>query len=251
MRRGSLGGAGVRANEKVGAEARVWRNVARDSTLGAPFSGRRSAVAREHRHEKPIMSIRFVLPTFLALFAACSGTRDARVNPDAPDTVTGTGLQSQDIRTMAQQMAADIKASGVLAPGKEGERVSFYIYEIKNDSSDVIDKEIILTKLRTELAKAMGRQVRILDRSPSANDLTDAERRMKERGQVSGTNDRKIAGSDYVLKGTMKSRDRQAGKLKSSYVLVTFELTDLVTQELAWTNDYEMKTESEKSVINR
>ncbi len=197
------------------------------------------------------MSIRFVLPTFLALFAACSGTRDARVNPDAPDTVTGTGLQSQDIRTMAQQMAADIKASGVLAPGKEGERVSFYIYEIKNDSSDVIDKEIILTKLRTELAKAMGRQVKILDRSPSANDLTDAERRMKERGQVSGTNDRKIAGSDFVLKGTMKSRDRQAGKLKSSYVLVTFELTDLVTQELAWTNDYEMKTESEKSVINR
>jgi TolB-like protein len=74
---------------------------------------------------------------------------------------------------------------------------------------------------------------------------------MKDRGQVSGTNDRKIAGSDFVLKGTMKSRDRQAGKLKSSYILVTFELTDLVTQELVWTNDYDMKTESERSVINR
>jgi hypothetical protein len=49
----------------------------------------------------------------------------------------------------------------------------------------------------------------------------------------------------------MKSRDRLAGKLKSSYILVTFELTDLVTSELVWTNDYEMKTESEKSVINR
>jgi hypothetical protein len=32
---------------------------------------------------------------------------------------------------------------------------------------------------------------------------------------------------------------------------VTFELTDLVTQELVWTGDYDMKTESEKSVINR
>ena len=74
---------------------------------------------------------------------------------------------------------------------------------------------------------------------------------MKERGQVSGTNDRKVAGSDFVLKGTIKSRDRQAGKLKSSYVLVTFELTDLVTSELVWTGDYDMKTESEKSVINR
>ena len=54
-----------------------------------------------------------------------------------------------------------------------------------------------------------------------------------------------------MLKGIIQSRDRQAGRLKSSYVLVTFELTDLVTSELVWTGDYEMKTESEKSVINR
>ena len=201
------------------------------------------------------MSIRTVQRAFVviscALIAACGGTRDSRVNPDAPDTVTGTGLQSQDVRTMAMDMAAKIKASGVLAPGKEGERASFFIYELRNDSSDTIDKEIILTKLRTELFNAFGRQVKILDRSPQASDLVDAERRMKERGQVSGSNDRKIAGSDFVLKGTIKSRDRQAGKLKTNYVLVTFELTDLVTQELAWTGDFDMKTESEKSVINR
>jgi hypothetical protein len=201
------------------------------------------------------MSIRSVstglLASTLLLFAACGGTRDTRVRADAPDTVTGTGLQSQDIRTMAVDMAAKIKASGVLAPGKEGERSSFFIYELRNDSSDTIDKEIILTKLRTNLFEAFGRQVKIIDRSPQASDLVDAERRMKDRGQVSGANDRKVAGSDFVLKGTIKSRDRQAGKLKSSYVLVTFELTDLVTQELAWTGDFDMKTESEKSVINR
>lgn len=185
------------------------------------------------------------------LLSACGGTRDTRVDPDAADSVTGTGLQSMDIRTMAIRMAADIKEYGVLAPSRDGVRTSFFIYEMQNDSSDTIDKELILTKLRTDLFKSFRGQVKILDRSPSANDLTDAERRMKERGQVSGENNRKIAGSDFVLKGTMKSRDRQAGKLRSSYVLVTFELTDLVTQELVWTNDYEMKTESEKSVINR
>jgi penicillin-binding protein activator len=198
-----------------------------------------------------IMPIRIVTVGLLALLTACSGTRDTRVNPDAPDSVTGTGLQSQDIRTMAMDMAAKIKASGVLAPSREGERASFFIYQLRNDSSDTIDKELILTKLRTNLFEAFGRQVRIIDRSPQANDLVDAERRMKERGQVSGSNDRKVAGSDFVLKGTIKSRDRQAGKLRSSYMLVTFELTDLVTSELVWTGDYEMKTESEKSVINR
>ncbi|MBL9077623.1 MAG: hypothetical protein JNL08_08975 [Planctomycetes bacterium] len=189
--------------------------------------------------------------TLCALLTACAGTRDTRVAADAPDTVTGTGLQSQDIKTMAADMAAKIKASGVLAPARDGERASFFIYELRNDSSDTIDKEIILTKLRTNLFEAFGRQIKILDRSPQANDLVDAERRMKERGQVSGTNDRMVAGSDFVLKGTIKSRDRQAGRLKSAYYLVTFELTDLVTGELCWTGDYEMKTESEKSVINR
>lgn len=198
------------------------------------------------------MSIRFVLPTVLAFLTACSaGTRDTRVAVDAPDTVTGTGLQSQDIKTMVNDMASRLKADGILAPSKDGTRASFFISELRNDSSDTIDKQLILRELRTELFNAFGRQIKILDRSPEATDLVDAERRMKERGEVSGTNDRKVSGSDFVLKGVIASRDRQAGKLKSSYINVTFELTDLVSQELVWTGAYSMKTESEKSVINR
>ena len=81
--------------------------------------------------------------------------------------------------------------------------------------------------------------------------MAEAEQNMTARGEVSGTNDRPVAGSDFVLKGVIASRDRQSGRLKSSYINVTFELTDLVTQELVWTGDYRMKTESEKSVINR
>ena len=97
----------------------------------------------------------------------------------------------------------------------------------------------------------MGRSIKVIDRAPEANDRVEAERRMKAAGEVSGTNDRKVAGSDYVLKGRMQSRDRQSGSLRTSYVVVTLELTDLVEGVLAWTNSYEMKTETEKSVINR
>jgi PBP1b-binding outer membrane lipoprotein LpoB len=180
------------------------------------------------------------------VLCSCRGTTDHRVDVDSSDSVTGTGLQSQDIRTMVNTMSAKLKADGILAPGKEGERVSFFITELRNDSSDVIDKQLILRELRTELFNSFGRTIRILDRSPEANDIVDAERRMKDRGEVSGTNTRKVAGSDFVLKGVIASRDRQAGKLKSSYINVTFELTDLVTSELVWTGDYSMR-----SVINR
>ena len=185
------------------------------------------------------------------VLSACRGTHDTRVDLDAADSVTGTGLQSQDIRTMVNTMSARLKADGILAPSRDGQRVSFFITELRNDSSDVIDKQLILRELRTELFESFGRQIRILDRSPEANDIVDAERRMKDRGQVSGTNDRKVAGSDFVLKGVIASRDRQSGRLKSSYINVTFELTDLVTSELVWTGAYAMKTESTRSVINR
>ncbi|MBL8752406.1 MAG: hypothetical protein JNK15_03815 [Planctomycetes bacterium] len=197
------------------------------------------------------MSIRLLVVSLLAFCTACAGTRDTRVNPDAPDTVTGTGLQSQDVRTIASQMAADIKASGVFAQSREGDRASFFIAPLVNESSDTINATLIPTTMRTEIFKALGRTVKIIDRAPEATELVDAERRMKERQQVSGTNDRKISGSDFVLKGRIQSRDRQAGKLKSSFIVVTLEITDLCDQSLVWTNDYQMKTESEKSVINR
>jgi len=198
------------------------------------------------------MFLRSFAVGLLGLFlTACGSTRDTRVDPDAADSVTGTGLQSMDIRTMAQRFSASLQSDNILSPGKEGARVSFYVTELRNDSSDVIDKELILSNLQTELFRSYGRRVRFLDRSPEANELVDAERRMKDRGQVSGTNDRPVAGSDFALKGTIKSRDRQAGRLRSSYIVVTIQLVDLVTGELVFLDNYEMKTESEKSVINR
>jgi len=198
------------------------------------------------------MLIRSVTVGLLGLLlTACAGTRDTRVSEDAADTVTGSGLQSVDIRTMAQRMAQEIQETGVLAPTRDGTKASFYIYDMQNESSDTINKTIILNKLRTNLFKAFKGKVRILDRAATSNDLIDAERRMKERGEVSGTNDRKVAGSDFVLTGVIQSRDRQAAALRSSYILVTFRLTDLVSGDIVWLGDYEMKTESEMSVINR
>jgi hypothetical protein len=233
----------------------VGGNVAASLCARSRFvTARRQRLRRGHRSSNihTMMSIRFAVVGLLGLLlSACAGTRDTRVDPDAPDTVTGTGLQSQDIRTMVTDMASKLKADGILAQGRDGERASFYITQLRNDGSDTIDKQLILRELRTELFEAFGRQIKIIDRSDEANGLVDDERILKEQGQVSGVNDRKIAGSDFVLKGVIASRDRQAGKLKSSYINVTFELTSLVDSELVWTGAYRMKTESERSVINR
>jgi len=189
----------------------------------------------------------------LLLLTACSSTVDKRVDPDAPDEVGGAALQSQDIRTMAHKMADDLRASGILTSVAAGQTVTFHITELKNESSDTINRTIVLTKLRTELMKALGGRITVLDRSAEGLDAVKHEREAKRAGAVTANEGMKgnVLGSDYVLKGLIQDRVQQSGHAKSAYYLVTFELTDLETTRLVWTNDYEAKFLTEKSVITR
>jgi len=141
----------------------------------------------------------------------------------------------------------------VLTSQADDQTVTFHITELKNESSDVINRTIILNKLRTELFKALGNKIVVLDRSAEGLEAVRREREAKRAGAVTQNEGMKggVLGSDYVLKGVIQDRVQQSGKLKSAYYLVTFELTDLETSRLMWTNDYETKFESEKSVITR
>ena len=198
------------------------------------------------------MGYKTVLPVLLSALAACS-TYDERIDPDAKDPAGGGVLQSQDIRAMADQMARELVASGILESSDPSIRVSFYMLGLRNDSSDPIDKEIILTQIRTRLHQHLGRKVMILDRSKESLEEVKAERAAKRAEAVSKNPNLEgaLGGADYVLKGTLKDRVVQGKDIKTAYYLVTFELTDLETSELVWTNQYEAKFGTEKSVIAR
>ena len=60
-----------------------------------------------------------------------------------------------------------------------------------------------------------------------------------------------LAGADYILTGEIRDRVKQGEDIKSVYYQITFRITDLETSVLRWTNDYEVKFESERSVISR
>jgi hypothetical protein len=193
-----------------------------------------------------------VLFLVLGCAAGC-GTIDRRVDPDAEDPVGGAVLRSQDIGAMADKMARDIRQARILESTDPDHRVSFHITSLRNDSSDPIDRELVLTRIRTQLHQSLGRRVRILDRSAEGLDAVKAEIAAKRSGAVTANPNLRgaLAGSDYALKGTIKDRSLQDRRLKSVYYVVTFELTDLETSELVWTNEYETKFVSEKSVISR
>jgi len=203
-------------------------------------------------HQRPARSV--LLGLLVLATSACAGTIDRRVDPDSPDEVGGAVLQSQDIRTMAQNMARDLASSGLLTSTANNQTVTFHIIGMENQSSDVINREIIITKLETELFKALGGgRIRVLDRSAVGLDAVKREREAKRSGAVAGNEGKRgnVLGSDYVLYGVIRDRVQQGGKLKSAYYDVTFTLTDLETDQKVWQNDYETKFLSEKSVISR
>lgn len=202
---------------------------------------------------RSVFSLRSLLPIGLLTFAACSGTIDRRVDPDAPDEVGGTGLQSQDIRTMADRMARDLGEAGILTSQSDGKTVTFYIMEMQNQSADTINKEIIVSGIETALIKKYGPRIVVLDRSSVGLEAVKREREAKRAGAVTANAGQRgeIMGGDYTLYGVIRDRTQQSGSLKSAYYQVTFTLTDLETSRKVWQNDYETKFLSEKSVINR
>lgn len=190
----------------------------------------------------------------LALLAAsCSSTIDRRIDPDSPDAVGGAGLDSQDIRTMADTMARDILAANVLVSPDPGERISFYVLGLENQSSQPMNRDIIVTQIRTQIQRTLGRDVQVLDRSGSTLAEVKKEREAKRSGAVTSKEGRQkgLAGSDYVLTGVIMDQVKQSGSLKSAYFVVNYKLVDLESSEIVWTNDYDVKFESEKSVIYR
>lgn len=193
------------------------------------------------------------LPVVLLSLTACAGTVDRRVDPESPDAVGGANLRSYDIEQVADQMARSLIASGELRSPDPASRISLYVLPLVNESSDTINTSLLSTTVRTQLVKAMGRRVKVLDRSAEQLAATRRERLAKREGAVSSDPDRlgQVAGADYVLKGRIQDRQLQGRDLRSAYYVVTFELSDLETTELIWVDDYRVKFESNKSVISR
>ena len=199
-------------------------------------------------------SVRLFFLGLVVLFAsACKGTIDRRVDPDAPDGVGGAVLQSQDIRTMAQQMARDIGSSGLLTSTANNQTVTFHVVPIENQSSDEINKEMIPAGIVTELLQALGGRIAVLDRSAGGLGAVQQERAAKRSGAVTANEGKRgdVLGSDYVLRGVIRDLIQQSGSLKSAFYQVVFSLTDLETGRTVWQNMYQTKFESEKSVISR
>ena len=169
-----------------------------------------------------------------------SGVPVTEMRPDERGFVSGTGIESQDLVSVTDRMARSILSIPQIARSQVPP--SIVIDPVVNNTRFPINKDIFLTRIRTQLnSKSMG-QVSFLDREMMKT--LERERDLKRSGQVTASADPNVvefAGADYFLTGKLDGMTTRTSQGTSDYVLYSFRLTDARTSRIVWEDSAEIK----------
>lgn len=184
-----------------------------------------------------------------AFFAGCATTEGVKnpagvpvteMRPDERGFVAGTGIESQDLVSVTDRMARSIL--GIPQIARAQVQPSIVLEPVVNNTRFPINKDIFLTRIRTQLnAKATGR-VSFLDREMMKT--LERERELKRSGQVTASADPHVVefgGADYFLTGKLDGMTTRTSAGTSDYVLYSFRLTDARTSRIVWEDAAEIK----------
>ncbi len=168
--------------------------------------------------------------------------------------VAGVGIESRDLLAMSDQMVRDIMATPVLAARKVAPRVIIDSRYFTNESSQRINANLITDRLRTSLNRASDGRLVFLARQNAA--MIEEERALKREGVTdSGTAGLTQAqfGADYRLTGNIASQDARNGRTGQvqRFTQINFELVDLESGAIVWSNTYEVARAATDDVTYR
>ena len=202
----------------------------------------------------------FVL-TAAVLVAGCqtTGVENAPGTPTAyQDTrtaglVRGTGIESQDIVSMVDKMVRHMLANPTLANAAPPPRVIVDAAFFENQSSQRLNKNVLIDQLATQLQIAANGRILFVNREFA--DMVEKERALKRAGKTdAGTVGltRAVAGADYRLNGRITSLDaRTASGAQERLMNIVFRMTDLESGITVWANQYSFKKAGQDDVVYR
>jgi len=186
--------------------------------------------------------------------AADKGMAAQYQDPSSSGQVTGIGLESQDIVTVSDTMVRDILADAGVMKMERAPRIIMDAEFFKNESTQRINKNLIVDRLRIALQRASKGRLLFLSRESAA--MVAAERELKRDGvtDVGTTGLTKAqAGGDFRLVGRISSLDARsaASGTVERYTQLSFELIDLESGISLWANQYELKKAGRDDAIYR
>lgn len=169
-----------------------------------------------------------------------SGVPVTEMRPDERGFVAGTGIESTDLVSVTDKMARSIL--GIPQIARAQTPPSIVLDPVVNNTRFPINKDMFLTRIRTQLnSKATG-QVSFLDREMMKT--LERERELKRSGQVTASADPNVVefgGADYFLTGKLDGLTTRTSAGTSDYVLYSFRLTDARTSRIVWEDVAEVK----------
>jgi hypothetical protein len=194
--------------------------------------------------------IRLFLPlTTAALVAGCatssgvknpSGVPVTRMNADEQGFVAGTGVESQDLVAVADKMARSILGIPQIANAATPPIV--VLDPVENKTRFPINKDIFLTRIRTQLNSKSAGKVTFLARDRMA--ALEKERNLKREGAVTASSDpnvQEFLGANYFLTGSLEGLSTRTKAGTSDYILYAFQLIDARTSAIVWEDSAEIK----------
>ncbi|MHB1308320.1 MAG: penicillin-binding protein activator LpoB [Limisphaerales bacterium] len=205
---------------------------------------------------KPVQILSVTLLAFLLAGCATSGVQNPKgvgvteLRPDEKGFVTSTGIESQDIVTVADKMARGIVGLPQIVSATVPPRM--VLDPVINETRFAINKDIFLTRMMTQLtAKSQGKVIFL---ARERMDALNREREMKRTGQVTATSDpnvQEFKGADFFLTGKLQGLSTRTSQGTSDYVLYTFQVIDARTSEIVWAGDHEIKRQGLEDAVYR
>ena len=183
----------------------------------------------------------------MAVAMVCGCVDQGRVAVDSEDPFYGTTLDSKDILATIDLMAREIVKLPQIANAEKPPVFAFA--KVVNRSGETIDGELFLEQIREKLMQHSGGKIAFLDRALAAEVMR--ERDLKRRGEVTSSSKKAVLGADLFLAGTIRSRDKTDGKIRSTYTVVQFKLTDTESTLLIWSKSYQVKKIGKPGVWDR
>jgi penicillin-binding protein activator len=190
----------------------------------------------------------FLPLTTAALVAGCassgvknpSGVPVTRMNADEQGFVAGTGVESQDLVAVTDKMSRSILGIPQIASATTPPII--VLDPVENKTRFPINKDIFLTRIRSELNKKSGGKVTFLARDRMA--ALEKERNLKREGAVTASSDpgkQEFKGADYFLTGSLEGLSTRTKAGTSDYILYAFQLIDARTSAIVWEDNAEIK----------
>lgn len=198
------------------------------------------------------MFLRFSSVVFMALvlfLTGCGSQQFTQGEYDdmAEDRMLDDKFNEGDMRRIADTMVASLTGSSIVQGTNK--RPVVLVTLVKNRSEEHIDMKSMTDKIRVALIKSG--KFRFTEKETRA-DLAEEMDYQSQSGYVDASTAKKVGkqiGADYFLTGEITDRVQEVGRKKYVYYKATFNLVNIQSGILDWTDEKEIRKYYQKRSV--